>query len=169
MWFESWHAIGRIAIASVVGYIALVLFLRISGKRTLSKLSAFDLVVTVALGSTLASLIISTRTPIVHGVFALAMLIALQYVVAWGIVRSPRFHGVVTSEPRLLFHRGEFLRGAMRDERLGEDELRAAVREQGLSSMDEVAAVVIETSGDLSVTRAGAANPTALAGVRRVS
>ena len=86
--FDSWTSLGQTALHPLMAYAALILFLRTSGQRTLAKLNAFDLVVTVALGSTLASIVTSDRLPLANGVLALAMLIALQYVVAWATLRA---------------------------------------------------------------------------------
>jgi len=72
----------------VLAYVALVVFLRVSGKRTLSKMNAFDLVVTVALGSTLATVLLSKDVALAEGVLAFALLISLQFVVTWSSVRA---------------------------------------------------------------------------------
>jgi uncharacterized membrane protein YcaP (DUF421 family) len=56
MWFDSWSDLGRVLGVGTAAYLSLVVVLRVSGKRTLAKLNAFDFVVTVALGSTLATL-----------------------------------------------------------------------------------------------------------------
>ena len=68
--FDSWGALGRIILVGALAYFALVLILRASGKRTLSKLNAFDLVVTVALGSTLATVLLSKDVALAEGVVA---------------------------------------------------------------------------------------------------
>lgn len=86
--FRDATALVRIAVVSCAAYASLVLILRISGKRTLSKLNAFDLVVTVALGSSLSNVILSQDTPLVNGIFAFCMLIGLQFVATWASVRS---------------------------------------------------------------------------------
>ena len=151
MFFKDWLSLARVVIASLSGYVALVLILRVSGKRTLSKMSAFDLVVTVALGSTLATVILSKDVSIAEGALAFAMLVLLQYAVAWLATRSSAFSHLVKSEPTLVFYRGEFRVPALRRQRLTEGEVRSAVREQGVSSMEDVEAVVLEPSGDLSV------------------
>ena len=114
IWFDSWNSVGRIAVTAVMAYAALLFFLRLSGKRTLSKLNAFDLVVTVALGSSLATVILSKDVPLVDGLLALASLIGLQYVVAWLGVRLPAFYRLVKNEPTLLFYEGTFLDVALR-------------------------------------------------------
>ena len=140
-------------IVGVCAYVALVLLLRVSGKRTLSKLNAFDLVVTVALGSTLATAVLSKDVALVEGVFAFALLIFMQFLVAWLSVRWRAVGRLVKSEPRLLFFRGEFLRDALRAERVTEGEVVAAVREQNFPTLDGVQAVVLETAGTFSVLR----------------
>ncbi len=150
-WFESWDSIGRTAATGVIAYAALVSFLRLSGKRTLSKLSAFDLVVTVALGSTLATVILSRDVALVDGLLALALLIGLQYGVAWLNVRAAAFGRLVKNEPTMLLYEGVFLERAMRRARITCDEVLAAVRAQGVEDLGTLRAVVLETDGGLSV------------------
>ena len=81
--FDTWLALGRTAVVGVLAYLALVFLLRISGKRTLSKMNAFDLVVTVALGSTLATVLLSKNVALANGVLAFALLIGLQFAITW--------------------------------------------------------------------------------------
>lgn len=151
MFFSSWDALLRVLIVGTLAYAALVLVLRISGKRTLSKMNAFDLVVTVALGSTLASTILSKSTTLLEGVLALALLVGLQYVITWLSVRSDAFQSLVKSKPTLIYFRGRFLEDAMAEERVTTEEVRAAIREHGSSQMDGCEAVVLETDGSFSV------------------
>lgn len=128
MFFDGWSALGRTAIVGVLAYLALVLLLRVSGKRTFSKMNAFDLVVTVALGSTLATVFLSSSVSLARGVLAFAVLIFLQLAITWLSVRSGMVRRLVKSELTLLFFRGEFLRGSMKRERVTEDEIRAVLR-----------------------------------------
>ncbi len=151
--FDSWAAMGRTAVVGVLAYLALVLLLRVSGKRTLSKMNAFDLVVTVALGSTLATVLLSTSVALARGVLAFALLIGLQFAITWLSVRSQAVRGFVKAEPTLLVHKGRFLKGAMRRERVTEDELLAALRSQGVAAVEEVEAVVLETDSSFSVVK----------------
>ena len=151
MFFDSWMGLARTVLVGVCAYTALLLLVRISGKRTLSKMNAFDLIVTVALGSTLATILLSKDAALAEGVLALALLIFLQLVITWLSVRSKRISRLVKAEPRLLFHRGEFLWSAMKRERVNKGELLQAMRSQGVSSLAEVEAVVLETDGSFSV------------------
>lgn len=153
MFWRDADALIRIAIVAPLAYGALILILRISGKRMLSKMSAFDLVVTIALGSTLATILLSKDVTLSEGVAALALLIGLQFVVAYTAARSKRFRRIIKSEPTLLLFRGEILRDACRRENVSDEAIIAALRNQGLSRIDEVTAVVLEADGQLSVIR----------------
>lgn len=106
MFFDSWMSLVRTGVVGVSAYALLVLLLRVSGKRTLTKLNAFDLVVTVALGSTLATVLLSKDVALADGVLAFALLIFLQLAVTWLSVRSKTVSRLVKAEPRLVFHQG---------------------------------------------------------------
>jgi uncharacterized membrane protein YcaP (DUF421 family) len=151
VFFDSWYGLLRVLVVGTCAYVALVVLLRISGKRTLAKMNAFDLVVTVALGSTLASILLCAQVALVEGVLALALLIGLQFAVAWSSQRSARIRHLVRSEPALLAHGGELLESNLRRERLTRDEVLAAIRSGGFASVEEVGAVVLETDGSISV------------------
>lgn len=153
MFFDSWGSMLRTLVVGVLAYVALIVFLRVSGKRTLTKLNAFDLVVTIALGSTLATVVLSKGVALADGLLAFALLIALQFAVTWSSVRSRRIRRFVTGEPVMLLHRGEFLPAAMRRARVTEDEVRSALRAAGLAELAGAEAVVLETDGSLSVVK----------------
>lgn len=155
----------RVAVVGVLAYLTLILFLRISGKRTLAKMNAFDLIVTVALGSILATTLLSSDVSLVEGLTAFIVLIGMQFIIAWLSIRSSTVSGWVKSEPALLFHQGEFIQQALRRERVTEAEVRAAVRIQGIASMEVVVAVILETDGSFSALRETGQPTTALHGV----
>lgn len=155
MFFESWSGLLRVLVIAPLAYGALVVILRISGKRTLAKLNAFDLVVTVALGSTLATVLLSKSVALAEGVTALVVLVTLQWAVAWASVRSDRFGDFVRSEPTLLLRDGCFLDGALRSQRVRRDEVLAALRSSGVASPEGAAAVILETDGSISVIEMG--------------
>jgi hypothetical protein len=93
MFFDNWAGLVRVLVVGLLAYSALVVLLRVSGKRTLAKMNAFDLVVTVALGLTLATILLSVDVALVEGVLGLALLVALQLMVAWMSVRVSAFGG----------------------------------------------------------------------------
>lgn len=155
MLFDSWVGLGRVLVVGPLAYLALVAILRISGKRTLTKLNAFDLVVTVALGSTLATIMLSKDVALAEGIVALALLVSLQAAITWLSVRRTWFEEIVKSEPSLLLRDGKFLSEAMRRQRVTRDEILSAIRAEGLGEPEAVAAVVLETDGSISVIPRG--------------
>lgn len=151
LWWGTWEGVARAVVLAAAGYLGLVVLLRMAGKRATSKLNMFDWAVTVALGSMLATMALSPSVPLAVGLAAVATVIGLQFGIAWLTARSRLARRIVKAEPALLYHRGTFLRDRMRKERIAEEEIRAAVRGAGHGSLDAVAAVILETSSDLSV------------------
>ncbi|HEY0844397.1 MAG TPA: YetF domain-containing protein [Noviherbaspirillum sp.] len=151
MFFDSWDSIYRIVIIGVLAYAGTVVLMRLSGNRTLSKMNSFDLVVTIAFGSTLASVLIDDKISLAEGLAAIGMLVALQFVITWASVRSRYVNAIIKTQPTLLVSEGRFLRDAMKKVRVTEDEVRSVVRQHGLGGLDQVAAVVLETDGSMSV------------------
>jgi uncharacterized membrane protein YcaP (DUF421 family) len=127
MWFGSWHDLGRLLVVGPVAYAVLVAVLRLTDTRTLSKLNAFDLVITVAVGSTLAPSFLSSEVTAAEGALGLILLVLLQYVVTWTSVRSPRVASMVRSEPSLIYRDG-LLEAAPCRERVTENEVRQVAR-----------------------------------------
>lgn len=150
MFLDNPSDLVRVAVVGILAYLSLILLLRVSGKRTLAKMNAFDLIVTVALGSILATILLSSDVTLLEGLVAFAVLIGMQFIIAWLSVRSSMVSGWVKSEPTLLFYQGVFLRQALLRERVTHDEVRAAVRIQGIAAMADVEAVVLETDGSFS-------------------
>jgi len=151
MLFQDWSGIWRTLIVGVLAYAGLVAFLRISGKRTLAKLNAFDLVVTVALGSTLSAILLQESIALAEGLAALGLLIALQFLVTFTSVRVGFIARAVRSEPSLLVRHGAALEAAMRRERITRAELESAVRASGGQDIADADTVVLESDGTLSV------------------
>jgi uncharacterized membrane protein YcaP (DUF421 family) len=171
VFFNGWSGLARTATVGILAYVVLVIFLRLSGLRTLSKMNAFDFIVTVALGSTLATILLNKDVALAEGALALALLIGMQFIVTWSSVRVRWVRRLATGEPRMLLYRGEFLSTALRSARITEDEVSAAVRAAGLADLKAAEAVVLETDGSFSVvtqdSRAGASGSSSLADVRR--
>ena len=141
----------RTAVVGVLAYLALVAVLRISGKRTLTQFNAFDFVVTVALGSTLATILLSQEVSLFQGVLAFLVLVGMQFAITWTSLRSSRVRKLSKSEPAALVYRGRFLRKQMHEERVLESEVDAALRAHGVASVNDVDLVVLETDGTVTV------------------
>lgn len=151
MWFDSWTGLLRVVVVGAAAYIFLILTLRVSGKRTLSQMNAFDFVVTVALGSTLATILLSKDVSWAEGATALVLLAALQMLVAWLSTRWSTFRRAVTSRPVVLVKEGMLDSVQIRANRLTETQVMQAVRSGGYGDVALVGAVVLEPNGTLSV------------------
>lgn len=153
IWFDSWESIITIIYVTPVAYVAMVLLLRVSGKRTLSKMNAFDFVVTIALGSVLAGVALDKNIPLLNGVTAMLVFVFFQFLFTWLSVRIRFIQTLITSRPALIFYQGNFLHQVMKKERLTEEEIHSAVRIQGISSLDGVDMIILETTGDIAIIK----------------
>ncbi|RKR06570.1 uncharacterized membrane protein YcaP (DUF421 family) [Kushneria sinocarnis] len=143
--------VGHVLVVGILTYVALIVVLRLSGKRTLSKWNAFDFIVTIALGSVLATALMSTRVSLLQSIVALVVLVLLQFAITFTSVRSPVMRRLIKAEPALLLEAGGYRHDVMHRERVVEAEIRAAIREKGIADVESVAAVVLETDGSFSV------------------
>ena len=143
--------LGRILLLGPLAYLLVIVLLRISGKRTLSKMNAFDFIVTIALGSMLATVILDQAISLLEGAAALGVLIFGQFVITFAASRSRGVSRLVKARPALIYHRGEFLPQVMKRERVSEEEVLAAARRSGHPSLSTVTAVVLESDGTFSV------------------
>ena len=139
--FSDAAALARTVLIGIAAYAALIAILRVSGKRTLSKMNAFDFVVTVALGSTLATILVDTSVTLAQGALALALLVALQFAITWTSVRVAWVRRIVTGEPALLARHGRCLPDALLRARGTEEEVLAAVRGAGLAELSKAEAI----------------------------
>ncbi|MDQ1833726.1 DUF421 domain-containing protein [Massilia scottii] len=151
MIFGDWDSLIRLLVFGTTAYLCAIVMLRLSGSRTLAKMHAYDLVVTIAFGSVLASIMLDSSVSLSTGIAALALLVVLQYLVAKLAVRYPAWGRLVTSHPVLLAWQGRELGAAMLKQRVTSDDLRSALRQHGYANLDQVGAVVIEADGTLSI------------------
>lgn len=149
IFFSDWMSMLRIVIISIIGYAGLVLFLRISGPRTLTKMNSFDFVITIALGSTFAGGIIQKKVSVADVLLAFIMLIGLQFLVTGLASRSKRFNQTIKASPIILFENGNYLMDKLVSSHVTKDEVEAATREQGYASMENIKFVILETNGKL--------------------
>lgn len=163
MLFDSWSDLLRVLLMGTCAYIGLIAALRVSGKRTLAKMNAFDFVVTVALGSTLATILLTKDVSLAEGLLAFVVLVMLQFVIAWLSVRSKLVERFVKSDARVLLLDGKIDERALEQERVTREEVSSAIRSSGIGDLASVAAVVLETDGTFSViSRDKAGNRSAL-------
>ncbi len=147
----STDALLGVGLSTIGVFFALLLIVRLVGLRSFSKMTGFDFAVTIAIGSILASTLLTDSPPLLQGVFAVGLLFALQVIVSFLRSRSSAFTALADNSPLLLMADGEVLRDNLRRARVSEDDLRAKLREANVLDPREVRAVVFETTGDISV------------------
>jgi uncharacterized membrane protein YcaP (DUF421 family) len=149
--FNDWAAVLRVLFIAVAGYATLLVLLRASGQRTLAKLTSFDLVITITIGSAFGRVITAREVALVEVLAAFGSLVLLQMVVAriWGSM--PRLRTLVTPTPAILYYGGELIGREMRRFRLREVDLLAAARKEGIGSLDDVRVILLEGDGSLAV------------------
>lgn len=145
----SWTQAGVVALSAVCIYAAIIATVRVIGLRAFAKISAFDAATTVAIGAIFASVTI-TSTSLTSGLVGLVVIFALQKLLAIGRLRG-HVNRWVDNQPRLLMLEGEFIEDGLRDCEITRHDVVAKLRLQGVTSFDEVAAVVLETTGEMSV------------------
>jgi uncharacterized membrane protein YcaP (DUF421 family) len=146
---SSWTRLGLVVVSSTGMLIGVIVYVRIAGLRSLSKMSSFDFVVTVAYGSLLASTATSGSS-LIDGLSAAAVLLVCQFLIALGRSRFRLGH-LVDNAPLLLMLDGQFIEANLRKSRVTEQDVRGRLRDANVLSRDEVRAVVLETTGDVSV------------------
>jgi uncharacterized membrane protein YcaP (DUF421 family) len=144
----------RVLFITVTGYLTLLVLLRVSGQRTLSQMTAFDLVITVTLGSAFGRVITAREVALIEVIAAFGTLILLQVGIAalWG--RSGTLRSGLHPQSVLLYHDGEVVTGALRKHHLTEQDLVSAARQDGLGSLEEARAIVLEGNGSFAVISA---------------
>lgn len=141
----------RILLVGTSAYIAIVLILRISGKRTLASMSAFDFIIAVAVGAVFGRTLTTKNLSISEAITAFILLAILQFVFASLEGRSKVFKKIFNTTPTLLFYNGKYLEKNLHDERLDKSKVVGAARKKGYGSMDDVAAVILEIDASFSV------------------
>ena len=152
MFFDSWNSLLHTVIRSGISYVVVVGALRIIGEQALAKMTAYDLIVTIALGSVVASIPLSEMS-LVDGLAVIFVFIGLQEGIRFAQARSKKARWLVAEQPRLVVWRGELLRDRLERWNLSEDEVRAAIRRSGIAGISEVEAVVLENDGEWSVVK----------------
>lgn len=155
MYFQGWNIILETFLLSALTYVAIIIVLRSSGKRTLANFNAFDFLITVTIGSISATTILSKDTKFFDGMTAIITLVLLQYIVAKISVNSKVFNKVIKSEPTLLYYNGEFIYSNMNKMRVSKDDMLQEVRISSGMTIDKVDSIILEANGKLSIMTGG--------------
>lgn len=145
------RALWMVPLTGVGIYLTLLLCTRLAGLRSFAKASSFDFAITVAMGSLLASTILSRDPPMLQGVIALVVLFGIQYLIS-SLRRSSAWMTKLVDNTPLLLMAGPEVIGANLDRaRMTREDLHSKLRLAGVTHPEQVLAVVMETTGDVSV------------------
>lgn len=148
----SWSEMGKVALTTLSIYATTVVGLRVAGRRTVSQMSAFDFVVTIAIGSLVATTALSPDSRYGQGLAALLTLLAAQQVVALVRQRIPATRRVLDFSPEPLYSDGDMnLRQNPLTAQVTETELYSKLRHEGITSLDHVKVVILEPDGEISI------------------
>lgn len=151
MLFHSWHSVLSVALRTGIAYLVVVAALRLVGEQALAKMSAYDLVVTIALGSAVAEIPFVTDLSVVDGLAVVFVMLLLQEAIRWAQARSKTMRKLIREQPCLVVWDGAYLEDRLAGFNITREEVRAAIRRAGHLSVTTVQAVVLENDGDWSV------------------
>lgn len=156
-WFTaSWSTLGWVVATTAAMYVVTVAAVRVAGRRTVAQLSAFDAVVTIALGSIVAGTVLSPEPSLAQGVAAVLTLLLLQVVVAWTRQRVPSLRRCLEFEPELVVRDGRpDLPSGLLTSQLTDEELGSKLRKHGVFDMGDLATVWLEPDGRISIVPRG--------------
>ncbi|WP_237226516.1 DUF421 domain-containing protein [Rubinisphaera sp. JC750] len=152
-WFESWDSLYKIFISTLVGYAVLILFVRIFGKRSTSKMNNFDWIVTVAVGSVLASMAVLKDVTVSDGILAIILLLGGQFLITTATSRWEWARVLLLSPSSTLYENGRFREAELRKQRVSQREILSAVRENGLDCLEDVDIITFEPDAEIAVVR----------------
>jgi len=146
----SWETVMLISASAIGIYLAIILLTRIIGKRSFSKMSSFDFAMTVAVGSIVATTILSSSVKLIEGLVGLTMVYVLQISIALAR-RNKTVQNIVDNSPLLLMDGEKIISSNLRKARVTEGDLRSKLREANVTQLSQFKAVIFETTGDISV------------------
>ena len=141
----------EIIINSILIMASLILFIRLCGLKSFSKMTSFDFAVTIAIGSILASTVVSKSVKLQHGILAIGSLFLLQYLSSYVRTRNSFFNSLINNTPMVLYRDGKFYDQNLKKCDLRKEDIYAKLREANAINIDNVKAVIFESTGDVSV------------------
>ncbi|TVZ09972.1 uncharacterized protein DUF421 [Cellulophaga sp. RHA_52] len=149
--FASGEIIGKVILSILAIFTIVIVITRISGLRTFAKMSSFDFASTIAIGSILASIVLNSSQSITKGAIALGGIILFQSVFSYCKRNFEWFNNLFTNKPMLLMDKGEFILNNLRKTNVDAKDVYAKLREANVKDKSEVLAVILESTGDISV------------------
>ena len=132
-------------------YTALVVGLRLVGRRQIGQLTVIDLVVVIVLGSAVETAMVAANTRLYAGLVSAGTLFVFNRILTLLMLRSRRFRHLVAGGPTLLIHNGHFVEDHLRREGLTENDVMEAIRERGEDSLENIKFAVMEADSTINV------------------
>lgn len=169
-WLGPWaDALLRGGVLAIAALLWIIVLVRMLGLRSFSRMTSFDFVMTVAMGSLVASASQSENwIAYAQNLAAMAGLFAIQFAIAWLRKRSAKIGDLVQNVPVVLMRDGHFIEDALAATRVCKQDVIAKLREANVLSLDQVRAVILETTGDISVMHGERLEEELLDGVRQL-
>jgi uncharacterized membrane protein YcaP (DUF421 family) len=142
-----WHFVIR----AIIVYIVILVFVRLSGKRTLGQFTAFDTLLLILIGTAVQNSLIGDDVSLAGGLILAATLITLNFIVAWITARSSAVSRVVEGVPVLVARDGQVYTSVLRRENVSEEDFEEAMRRSGCRSREDVEMALLETNGRIAV------------------
>ncbi|PVX52450.1 uncharacterized protein DUF421 [Balneicella halophila] len=148
---ESWSVLWHAGLTSIVLLFIMILYVRINGLRSFAKMSSIDFVTTITIGSVINSTIMSDSNSIIKGAIVVGFLLLLQTIFSSLKMKLPWFNKLAENQPLLLMRNGKFLYKNLEKSNVSKSDVVAKLREANAIDLNNVYAVVLETTGDISV------------------
>jgi len=140
-----------IATASIFVFCITILYVRLVGLISFSKMSSVDFAITIAVGSLIASTILPSNVTVAEGAITIGFLFLIQYLFSIFRSRSKQVRNCLENSPIMLMHDGQIDEKALKQANLSKEDLMAKLREANVLQLSDVKAVIFETTGDVSV------------------
>jgi uncharacterized membrane protein YcaP (DUF421 family) len=149
----SGSALIDIVLRTGIVYLALLLGLRLTGKRQVGQMTPFDFLLLLLLANAVQNAMTGPDTSLTGGLVAAGTLFAVNMVVAWAARRNARMEKVLEGSPTILIRHGQILTQNLARERITRDDLLRALREHGVDTVEEVRSAILEVDGSVSVLK----------------
>jgi uncharacterized membrane protein YcaP (DUF421 family) len=148
---EIGSSLPEIVFRTAIVYVFLVAILRITGKREVGQLSILELIVILLISDAVQNSMVGENATLLGGLVAVLTLFGIDLLLKAITARSRRVRAVIEGEPRLIVRDGQLLTRALEEEKVERRDVEAAIRENGLTGLDDVRYAVLETDGSISV------------------
>lgn len=141
----------ELMIRAAVVYLALILLIRLSGRRQIGELSPFDLILLLILSESVQNAMSAGENSLTGGLILAGTLLFVNYLIGVITFRSKKAENLIEGQPQILIRNGKVFQKVMERARITEDELMSSLRESGFFNIEDVRTAILEDNGTVSV------------------